>query len=609
MERFRLLQSRDERKNRRGHQGSNDLALKFQQEVWQFLQHSDTLRLARARVPAPFNEPSNNQYRVGIKPPLSIEPVDSEMSTTTSVQAAKGSELFRQQVLYPRYISIRNLHYANFDKLADNIAETVQQKGETLEGLLGDIYKSINVEQATELRDHIARLRINNASEAQWEDRIYREYFLKGKRTAARRPPPNGIPQVIVEVQSTIALDISVVLPPLLAFEGDRKSSMKTIAPETWCPDLAKARGGRTSWIPDYRSAIAIGVLDQSIADEDPKLLSVLPAFRIAFADSMPSFLVIEAKSSPSEQKAATNYVAFLSSWVMHERLLLHWIARTNGREDDSIKINDNLNTFAITLCGSRCTLFRICIRRKSPTNSFEPIRYDVESISDADLDNDAGPEKLCKWINTIFAYGMTQHFESIISDLNAYRDLKKDPEEMEFLATKCFVYKLGGEKDEITMVEQEKATGIPLDLEKKIGDEVCDFIEDRVEVFPARAQTQPAAVLDEESLLEAKNPFSEPNMDRNDDDDDDESPGGKNSLSKNGNKGEATSKKGKAALKKGTAALKKGKAVSKTQDEDEGEDDDRDEDESLGSKKPRSRKRKVLETLVSTPKRVLRPR
>jgi len=101
MEHFRLLQSRDEQK------GSNDLAIKFQQEdVWQFLRHSNTLRLAQAREPAPFNEPSNNQYRVRIEPPLSIEPVDSEMSTTTSVQADKGSERFREQVLHPRYISI-----------------------------------------------------------------------------------------------------------------------------------------------------------------------------------------------------------------------------------------------------------------------------------------------------------------------------------------------------------------------------------------------------------------------------------------------------------------------------------------------------------------------
>jgi len=393
-----------------------------------------------------------------------------------------------------------------------------------------------------------------------------------------------------------MSLDIRAVLPPLLAVEGGRKSSLKIIAAETWFPDLAKVRGGRISWIPDYRSAIGIDALDRNTVGKGPRLLSELPAFRIAFADSMPSFLVIEAKSSPSEQKAATNYVAFLSSWVMHERLLLHWIARTNGREDDSIKINDNLNTFAITLCGTQCTLFRICIRRMPVTDSFNPIRYDVERISIADLDDDEGPEKLCKWINTIFAYGMTQHFEPIISDLNAHRDLKKDPEEIEFLAAKCFVYKLGGEEDEITMVEKEKATGIPLNVGQKIGDEVYDFIGGSVAVLPARAQTQPAA------------PFSEPNRDRNndDDDDDDEGPGGKNSSSKNGKKGEATSKKGKAASKKG-------KAVSKTPDEDEGEDegedDDRDEDESLGRKKPRSRKRKVPETSASTSKRVLRPR
>lgn len=62
-------------------------------------------------------------------------------------------------------------------------------------------------------------------------------------------------------------------------------------------------------------------------------------------------------------------------------------------------------------------------IRKKKTVRDREPVRYDLELQESLYLNEEGIEEKLSNWINPINVFGVTIHFEGIISDIVALQE------------------------------------------------------------------------------------------------------------------------------------------------------------------------------------------
>lgn len=360
--------------------------------------------------------------------PATMNAKDNGSVVTTTVQPRKEDQKFAEQVLHPRWIAIqRNDRAVNplsviqkiGQKASDGDSESTQQPP-NLKSIIGDeLFANIN-EGHEVLISKLRFLKKSQASEPQWEARLWRRWFFKDSIREPDDKPSDLKPFMgqIVQAQMSLASG-GAVLPPLLASPDNRRKSGLVVALVPWHPNLDQ-KGNHILRYPDYLYAVS-----QSSLRLDDELVNFrvdnLPAFRLAQYKCLPANWIAEIKSedTAANHLAAEHYCAFMSAYLLHERLLLHWIAKNESiKSNNPVEFNDDLAVYCITCCGSACRIWRTSIRTKEINSDLEPVRYDMRILDDLDLDEDDGSQRLCDWINALNALALTVQFEGIIADL-----------------------------------------------------------------------------------------------------------------------------------------------------------------------------------------------
>jgi hypothetical protein len=243
----------------------------------------------------------------------------------------------------------------------DENSESIQQQSD-FKSIVGDeLFASIEGQEEF-IQSWMRYLKKYHASEAQWESIIWRPWFLRG----ALQPPPgddrsDSKPFVGQIVQAKMTLSAGgAVLPPLLATGGARRKSGLIVAPVPWVPDLKRQKGNHILWYPDYLYAVSESSLKSRLGLRKLPNLSQIPAFRLAQRQYLPANWLAEIKAEDTETNhlAAENYSALMSAYLLHERLLLRWIAKNQSMDSTiPVEFDDSLAVHCITCCGPTCKI------------------------------------------------------------------------------------------------------------------------------------------------------------------------------------------------------------------------------------------------------------
>jgi hypothetical protein len=365
--------------------------------------------------------------------PATMDTKDDSTIITTSAQPRKEDQKFAEQVLHPRWIAIQrnnrtvdplSIFRKTEQKALDGDSESIQQPPD-LKSIIGDeLFASIN-EWHEVLINKIRFLKKSQASEPQWEARLWRRWFLKDSIREPNDEPSDSKPFMGQIVQAQMSFTSGgAVLPPLLASHDNRRESGLVVARVPWHPNLEKQKGNHLFRYPDYLYAVS-----QSSLQLDDKLANFrvgkLPAFRLAQYKYLPANWIAEIKSENTEANhlAAEHYCALMSAYLLHERLLLHWIAKNESiKSNDPVEFND-LAVYCVTCCGPVCRIWRMSIRAKEVDSGLEPVRYDMQLLDDLDIEEGNGDQRLCDWINALNALALTAQFKGIITDLKGIQD------------------------------------------------------------------------------------------------------------------------------------------------------------------------------------------
>jgi len=364
--------------------------------------------------------------------PATMNAKDDSTIITTTAQPRKEDQKFAEQVLHPRWIAIQRSDRAVNplsviqkigQKALDGDSESIQQPP-NLKSIIGDeLFANIN-EGYEVLISKLRFLKKSQASEPQWGARLWRRWFFKDSIREPDDKPSDLKPFMgqIVQAQMSLASG-GAVLPPLLASLDNRRESGLVVAPVPWHPNLDQ-KGNHILRYPDYLYAVSQSSLrlDNELANFR---VDKLPAFRLAQYKYLPANWIAEIKSenTAANHLAAEHYCAFMSAYLLHERLLLHWIAKNESiKSNNPVEFNDDLAVYCITCCGPACRIWRTSIRTKEINSDLEPVRYDMRLLDDLDLDEDDGGQRLCDWINALNALALTVQFEGIITDLKGIK-------------------------------------------------------------------------------------------------------------------------------------------------------------------------------------------
>lgn len=388
---------------------------------------------------------------------------DSTIITTTN-QPRKEEQRYAEEMLHPRWIAIHR-----DDRNAQTLSvihKTVREasRGEQspdFRSIIGDeLFASIDEGHGVLFESKLRYLRKSEASEAQWEACLWRRWFLKDSLRVPDGGPSKPFMGQIVQAKMSLS-NRAGVLPPLLASVDDRRESGLPVASVPWAPNLLKQKGNHILWYPDYLYAVSQSSLRPRINDFN---VNQLPAFRLAQYKYLPGNWIAEIKSENTAPNhlAAEHYSAFISAYLLHERLLLHWIAKNGSIElNNPVEFNDNLAVHCITCCGPVCKIWRMSIRAKKTRSNLEPIRYDMQQLDILDLEEENGGQRLCDWINALNALALTVQFEGIIADLEEIQanESRLSPDayhNYSWTSKVGFVYK-GGSTTEICVAPLDK--------------------------------------------------------------------------------------------------------------------------------------------------------
>ena len=344
---------------------------------------------------------------------------------TTPTQAKKEQHRYAEEMLHPRWIAIERTKN-RIAKPLPTIQEIVQkaldeEQSPDIKSIIEDeLFASISNEHRVLIKSRLKDLKESRASELQWEARLWRRWFLKDSLQDLNGDPLKPFIGRIVQAKMSLSRDRGV-LPPLLASADNRRESRLFVAPVPWAPNLLKQKGNHILWYPDYLYAVSLSSLRCQIHDLDDMDVDQLPAFRLAQYKHLPANWIAEIKSENTEANhlAAEHYSAFISAYLLHERLLLHWIAKNESiKSNNPVEINDSLAVHCMTCCGSACKIWRMSVRKKETKSDLEPVRYDMQLLDTLDLENGNDDKRLCDWINALNALALTVQFKDIIADL-----------------------------------------------------------------------------------------------------------------------------------------------------------------------------------------------
>lgn len=354
--------------------------------------------------------------------------------TTTTTQVRKDHTRYAEESLHPRWISIQRGEYHTIDPLEEvqdmvHVAskgdEKSFQQSPDFRSIVGEeLFTNISDGHRALIDSCLRYLRVSRASEAQWEADLWRQWFLKGTVRTPDSDPVGEKPFMGRIVQAKMSLSSgSAILPPLLASADARRESGLPVALVPWDPDLRKQKGGHVLWYPDYLYAVSKTSLQLQIKDKHINYVDALPAFRLAQHEYLPASWLAEIKSENTDANhlAAENYCALMSAYLLHERLILHWITKNKDiNSNNPIELNNSLAVHCITCCGPAYKIWRMSIRPKDTASHLEPVRYDMQLLDSFHLEMKNGDQRLCDWINSLNALALTVQFESIVKDLKA---------------------------------------------------------------------------------------------------------------------------------------------------------------------------------------------
>lgn len=432
----------------------------------------------------------------------------TQITNTTSIQPHKTSRRYAEEMLHPRWIAIsEDMRGDEMERLetlldlhcaGDDGAAPLESGLRTIQDTIGDLFVEISSEQSEKIDNSLKYLNAFGSLEAQWEQRIWRPFFLKD--IPGTPLDHNGCAQGHQIQQAKLSFDDRCVLPPLLARENDRRASGRVVSSKPWDPEMAEfkqstnTQSGIVSWFPDYLYALGLSHLT-GLAKRLVSGVYKLPSVRIAQYECSPSYFMVEVKRDIDQEPAAKQYLAFLGAYTLHERLLLRLAALgTSVNEAASpIEIDDSLAMYLLTCCKTTCKIWKMQIRRKpkdqkhrqtssADQERLEPIRYDLQLLAEIDIARTRDREQLADWINLIHYYGSTKHLAALQADVRAatLRAGKTD-----WMARIAFVYS-NDEGTKIRAVQQSDLLKAyhrgDLEPEGDISDEVVDF-EDGMEV------------------------------------------------------------------------------------------------------------------------------
>lgn len=357
--------------------------------------------------------------------------------TTTTTQVRKDHTRYAEESLHPRWISIRRDKYPVIDPLVEvqNMVHVASKEDEKsfqqppdLRSIVEDeLFANVDDGHRALIDSRLRYLRASHASEAQWESDLWRQWFLKGTVQTPDSDPVGEKPFMGRIVQAKMSLSSGkAILPPLLASADARRESGLHVAPVPWDPDLRKQKGNHVLWYPDYLYAVSKSSLQLQIKDTRIKHTDTLPAFRLAQHEYLPANWLAEIKSEDTDANhlAAENYCALMSAYLLHERLLLHWIAKNEDiNSNNPVELNGSVAVHCITCCGPAYKIWRMSIRPKETDLHLEPVRYDMQILDSFNLEKKNGDQQLCDWINSLNALALTAQFKSIVVDLKAILD------------------------------------------------------------------------------------------------------------------------------------------------------------------------------------------
>ncbi|KAF2807478.1 uncharacterized protein BDZ99DRAFT_478950 [Mytilinidion resinicola] len=377
-----------------------------------------------------------------------------ETGSTTTAKARKDQQLFAEEMLHPRWIAIkRNKPSSDPQHRLRQLVHEFLSRNDTpfegLESLVGRLHVNIDEIEQRRIRSRLEYLNASHASEAQWESDLWRHWFLKGSVQTPDSDPIESKPFMGRVVQAKMSLSIrrGAVLPPLLASADDRRASGLHVAKIPWDPDLRKNKGNQERWYPDYLYAVSQSSLATRGNDYYAhEVENTLPAFRIAQHSYLPASWLAEIKSADTELNhlAAENYLAFMSAYLLHERLILRWLTKNNCKGSiNAVEIDDSLAIHCISCCGPICKIWRMSIRpRPDPSSSpLKPVRYDMQRLDTLDIRNNRGVSRLGDWINILNAFGLTAQLGGIAADLEAIDANPPVSDEYSWASEKGFVY------------------------------------------------------------------------------------------------------------------------------------------------------------------------
>ncbi|RFU34756.1 hypothetical protein B7463_g1537, partial [Scytalidium lignicola] len=334
----------------------------------------------------------------------------TQITDSTSIQPHKTSPRYAEEMLHPRWIAISedmredemehleiqlDLHCAS-----DDGATTLESGPRTIQNNTGELFAEITSEQSEKIDSSLKYLNAFGALEAQWEQRIWRPFFLKDIQGTPM--DHNGRAQGHQIQQAKLSFHDRCVLPPLLSRQNDRRASRRI--------------SGSVSWFPDYLYALGLSHLTDLAKRLTPRVYR-LPSARIAQFECSPSYFMAEIKRDVDQEPAAKQYLAFLGAYTLHEDQQHH---QTSSEDQERL----------------------------------EPIRYDLQLLDEIDIARSRDRQQLADWINLIHYYGSTKHLAALQNDVRAATLKLGNTGKTDWMAGIAFVYS-NDEGTEIRAVQQ----------------------------------------------------------------------------------------------------------------------------------------------------------
>lgn len=332
-------------------------------------------------------------YRREVLEPQGIKIINQ--STT-----AHDSAAYRRDVLEPRGIKIINQSDPNRAKplMPFQFARAAALDGAFL------TFDSAKLVKASQFA-------MGKYNKAQWNAEIYQWYFLLTNLVFDQ----SRVQRMVQHSFCWSGSSANVCLAPVQHF--DRRASGSHEYPKV--SFVANERPQDISCWPDH-CYFAIPESNSQLRN-----YTKLPAFRGGLSYdsrgfSCPPYFVTEEKPSADLEVEARDYLAFITGFLLQERLLLRHLT-DKAQFKSEIAFDESLCVYAMTNCGHLSTIYKMVVRNEfanaGPLTARKPVRFDFVKLRDFFLTDKADCDELRLWINYIHYWGVKVHMRAVMAE------------------------------------------------------------------------------------------------------------------------------------------------------------------------------------------------